>query len=185
MGREGHIYAGLIPNGAWVDADALRTGHRLLNDDGSWAVVEKVVIRPEPLQAFNLTVAETETYFVAGALDSDAVWVHNCIKQNSAKGRASEQWVLADVGLEKNTKKVTSPEGSAIPDAITDSHYVEIKDVKSLSNTKQIRIETKAAHAEGKKVLIVTGKNTKTSGPLKDNVDEIVRRDDLGPPDKE
>lgn len=144
----------LIPNGAWVDADALRPGHRLLNDDGSWAVVEAVVIRPEPLLAFNLTVAETETYFVAGALDADTVWVQNCIGKNRSKGLASERRVLEDEGLQKNTRKVTSPEGNAIPDAITDSQYVEIKDVKSLSNTKQIRIETQAAHAEGKKVWI-------------------------------
>jgi len=45
-------------------------------------------MRSEPLQAFNMTVAEIETYFVAGALDADAVRVHNCDEVNNSSNPA-------------------------------------------------------------------------------------------------
>ncbi len=74
---EGHLYRGAIPGGAWIDAVGLRPGDLLLQDDGEWSEVVSVVATDAPLQAFNLSVAEFHTYFVAGELGEDAVWVHN------------------------------------------------------------------------------------------------------------
>jgi hypothetical protein len=74
---EGHVYQGEISNGAWVDAANLKAGFRLLNDDSTWAEVVSVKIELKPLQAFNLTVADYHTYFVAANDEADAVWVHN------------------------------------------------------------------------------------------------------------
>jgi hypothetical protein len=55
----------------------LQAGDRLLNDDGTWAEVIGVEIEAEPLTAFNLTVAEFHTYFVAANENASPVWVHN------------------------------------------------------------------------------------------------------------
>jgi hypothetical protein len=74
---EGHVYEGPLENGHWVDAADLQAGDRLLNDDGTWAEVVGVEIEAEPLTAFNLTVAEFHTYFVAANENASPVWVHN------------------------------------------------------------------------------------------------------------
>ena len=77
LSSEGHVYRGPIPGGAWVDAAYLRAGDRLLNADGSWAEVVGIEVKADALEAFNLTVDGFSTYFVAGNLDAEAVWVHN------------------------------------------------------------------------------------------------------------
>ncbi len=74
---EGHTYTGPLENGHWVDAAELKSGDRLLNDDGTWAAVVGVEVEAEPLTAFNLTVAEFHTYFVAANENAAPVWVHN------------------------------------------------------------------------------------------------------------
>lgn len=83
---EGHVYDGSIVRGAWVDAANLKPGHRLLNDDGSWAVVEAVSSTPEALTAYNLKVSDFHTYFVTGNAQAEPVWVHNtCDPDNFAQ----------------------------------------------------------------------------------------------------
>jgi RHS repeat-associated protein len=83
---EGHVYQGVITNGAWVDAADLQSGYRLLNDDGSWAEVVSVKVEAKVLQAFNLTVADYHTYFVSANEEAEPVWVHNlCINSDAAQ----------------------------------------------------------------------------------------------------
>ncbi|MGH8049591.1 MAG: RHS repeat-associated core domain-containing protein, partial [Arenimonas sp.] len=103
------------------------------------------------------------------------------ITKNALKGAASEARVLKDMGLVKNTKKVMTAEGSAVPDGMTDNLLVEVKDVAKQSLTKQLRIETGAARAAGQKSILVTGKNTCVSGNCERAFDEVIRRTDLGP----
>ena len=55
----------------------LEAGDRLLNDDASWAEVASVRVEAAPLEAFNLTVSDYSTYFVAANVDAAPVWVHN------------------------------------------------------------------------------------------------------------
>ena len=74
---EGHVYRGPIPNGFWIDAADLQAGDRLLNADQSWAVVVGVQNSTEALTAFNLTVEDFSTYFVASTETAHTVWVHN------------------------------------------------------------------------------------------------------------
>ena len=74
---EGHVYRGPIAGGRWVDAANLKPGFELLDDDGTWSRVESVEIAAEELRAYNLTVADFHTYFVAANADAPAVWVHN------------------------------------------------------------------------------------------------------------
>ena len=49
---EGHVYAGPIENGHWMNAAELQEGDRLLNDENTWAEVVGVEIEAEPLTAF-------------------------------------------------------------------------------------------------------------------------------------
>lgn len=77
IASEGHVYRGEIDGGAWVDAQHLDIGDELLTDRNGWQTIEHVVIEPEPLDAYNLTVDEYSTYFVAGDAEASPVWVHN------------------------------------------------------------------------------------------------------------
>ncbi|KZL15776.1 polymorphic toxin-type HINT domain-containing protein [Pseudovibrio sp. Ad37] len=74
---EGHTYIGPLKNGHWVDAAELQAGDRLLNDDGTWAEVVGVEIEAKPLTAYNLTVSDFHTYFVAANENAAPVWMHN------------------------------------------------------------------------------------------------------------
>ncbi len=58
----------------------------MLNDDSTWAEVVSVKIELKPLQAFNLTVADYHTYFVAANDEADAVWVHNSCYRSVPEG---------------------------------------------------------------------------------------------------
>ena len=48
-----------------------------MGDGGEWQSVEAVVVEDAPLEAYNLSVDEYATYYMAGDVSSDAVWVHN------------------------------------------------------------------------------------------------------------
>jgi RHS repeat-associated protein len=87
---EGHVYRGPIVGGAWVDAADLQSGDRLLNADGSWAVVSGVEVKEEVLTAYNLTVDSFSTFFVAGHADAESVWIHN----ECPRARATAQQIL-------------------------------------------------------------------------------------------
>ena len=98
------------------------------------------------------------------------------------RGLSSEARVLDDLGLEKNRTPVRTGEGKAVPDALTSDELVEIKDTLCVSCTRQVRIETDAAAASGRRSVLVTGTNTRVTPQAEDAFDEIIRRDDLGPP---
>jgi hypothetical protein len=103
----------------------------------------------------------------------------------TSRGVANEAKVLKDMGVPKNTtpKTVRDPKTgnpvTVIPDGIDAKNVIEVKDTKSLSNTKQIRGERVAAELDKKEFKIVTGENTKVAGTIKE--DEIIRRRDIGP----
>ena len=61
----------------------------------------------------------------------------------------------------------------------TASKIIEIKDTKSVYNTKQIKAERQVAKESGKQFEIVTGEKTHVSKKISE--DEIVRRKDIGP----
>ncbi len=100
---------------------------------------------------------------------------------NAARGAASEARVLDELGLTKNTQSVATAEGRAVPDALTDKLSVEIKDRAYVAQTRQIRIQTEAAGASGRQSVLITGENTKVSGPAENAFDVVIRRPDLGP----
>ncbi|MDO5658166.1 MAG: polymorphic toxin-type HINT domain-containing protein [Paracoccus sp. (in: a-proteobacteria)] len=84
-----HSYSGEIADGHWVQAENLQPGDRLLNDDGTWSEVTSVTLAAEPLRAYNLTVNEFHTYFVAANTNAAPIWVHNsCPNGPEASDRA-------------------------------------------------------------------------------------------------
>ena len=65
-------------DGKWIKAEDLKAGSRLFAENGAEQTVQNVTVKPEPLQAYNLTVADWHTYFVKGdKAETEGVWVHN------------------------------------------------------------------------------------------------------------
>jgi len=50
--------------GKWIKAEDLKAGIRLFAENSTEQTVQSVTIKPEPLQAYNLTVADWHTYFI-------------------------------------------------------------------------------------------------------------------------
>jgi RHS repeat-associated protein len=97
-----------------------------------------------------------------------------------ARGRASEARVLQELGEMKNTAKVSGREGKSIPDFSNKNTIGEIKDVKKLTDSPQLRIQREAAQAQGKEHQIFTGTKTAVSEKAAAG-SEVIRRPDLGP----
>ncbi len=104
------------------------------------------------------------------------------IVEHGARGRLSEARVLDEMGLQGQKGRVSTAEGTSIPDALTDDLLVEVKDTKAVYRSKQARIQTEAAAESGRTSVLVTGRNTCVSGPCENAYDVVIRRDDLGPP---
>jgi len=71
---------------------------------------------------------------------------------------------------------------TVILNIVTPKNIMEIKDVKIVNNTKQIRGEWQVAKDTGKEFKIITGEKTHVSGNIPER--EIIRRKDLGPQKK-
>ena len=100
------------------------------------------------------------------------------------RGRMNEERVLNDLGLSKNTKTIQGKTRigevrNTIPDAITSDAVYEVKDVQTLSNTKQIQAQIEFAKRNGLDYKIITGTNTHVSKNIPDEY--IIRLDYLGP----
>jgi RHS repeat-associated protein len=103
------------------------------------------------------------------------------------RGRQAEKSVLEAEGLVKNTKAIqavdpkTGKVATTIPDAIRASgQTVEVKDVKRLSDSPQLRRQPEISRAAGQRGQVITGTNTKVSETVQRRM-EVRRRKDLGP----
>ena len=97
--------------GKWIKAEDLKAGSRLFAENGAEQTVQSVTVKQEPLQAYNLTVADWHTYFVKGdKAETEGVWVHNACPPKRAPeyhaGTVSESTFLnsAEKWLGKNYK---------------------------------------------------------------------------------
>jgi len=118
LSTEGLLYQGDIHNGNWIDASKLISGDLLLNSDETWSIVNGVEIVRKPLQAFNLRVADYESYYVKGADThaNHAVWVHNCnLNNNDAVSNFGVYEIEVNDALHKvgkaDLKRVTQKSG--------------------------------------------------------------------------
>lgn len=102
------------------------------------------------------------------------------IRRNWARGNITEHDTLVNsLGFTRNagqnalryTETIDGQAVNCIPDSIRPHWFVEIKDVRSLSATRQIRAEIAAAATESKKVcIIITGRTRRISAPLFDRI---------------
>ncbi|HEZ5532982.1 TPA: HINT domain-containing protein [Neisseria meningitidis] len=84
--------------GKWIKAEDLKAGSRLLSESGKTQTVRNIVVKPKPLKAYNLTVADWHTYFVKGSqAETEGVWVHNSCppykRPNNATTKAQRESV--------------------------------------------------------------------------------------------
>jgi len=90
-------------------------------------------------------------------------------KTATARGLKNEARVLKEMNIPKNNKTFqtidpkTGKQISVKPDGINDTKVIEVKDTKSVNNTKQLRGEREIAKSQGKDFKIVTGNNTHVS----------------------
>lgn len=114
-----------------------------------------------------------KTSEVAGkATEGSGRFTESQIK-NFARGNAKEAEQLTKNGLEKNTKPYdavdpkTGKEGTTIPDSMKpDGGTVEVKNVKSQSLTKQLRLQKAISEGAGAKPELVINKSASLSKPL-------------------
>jgi Pretoxin HINT domain len=101
---------GTLDTGRFVEAQHLDVGAWLVTETGLEAEVVAKTIARAPLTAYNLTVADFETYFVSGA-DNDnapAVWVHNCSAQRLAHIFGQSKHMMDDLVASFGGNQVTA-----------------------------------------------------------------------------
>jgi hypothetical protein len=118
---------------------------------------------------------------LGGAADVGVAAPEAGVIANAIRGAAAEARVLRDLGLARNTQSVITAEGRSIPDALTQTMSVEIKDAAYVSATRQLRIQSGAASASGRKSILITGAETKISRKVWEIFNRVIRRSDLGP----
>ena len=158
-----------------------------------WAALSADVLSIAVPMTVGAGLAARATYKAAKTVDK-AVDVAKTVDKASdmqkavQRGRVNEAKTILEEGLTRNTKtyKTIDPKtGKSVnvkPDAINANKVTEIKDTKTLSNTKQIRGERQVAKEQGKGFEIITGKNTKVSKNIPKK--EIKRVEYLGPQNK-
>ena len=105
-------------DGKWIKAEDLKAGNRLSSESGAEQTVQSITVKPEPLQAYNLTVADWHTYFVKGdKAETEGVWVHNECPYSGNKNFNTDRpsgfrkstvenaWDAAKDGSKPNTKQ--------------------------------------------------------------------------------
>ena len=138
----------------WIAAKDLKIGDKLELQNGEDAFVDTIRREKlaEPIQVFNFEVEDFHTYYVGAG----CVLVHNvCSNSPNALGKAGEM----KAGIDPNAKEAIRVNNRIrIPDALDHSNKVltEVKNVRYISNTAQLRDFTTYASGKGYvKVLIV------------------------------
>ncbi|HFB2650884.1 TPA: HINT domain-containing protein, partial [Neisseria gonorrhoeae] len=100
--------------GKWIKAEDLKAGNRLFAESGRTQTVRKTVVKPKPLKAYNLTVADWHTYFVKGSqAETEGVWVHNDCppkrtgsSKNEKHGDGGRSQISAESKIAELTNKI-------------------------------------------------------------------------------
>ena len=84
----------------------------------------------------------------------------------NAVGKMGEQLS----GIVKNTTRYTVNNRTRIPDGVTSKFIQEVKNVKTLSYTSQLKDSLQIAQSSGRRLQLFIRPNTKLSGPLKNAI---------------
>ena len=159
-----------VPQKGWTKAVHLRAGDRLQLLNGEYVVVDQVQheLLESPVFVYNFEVEDFHTYYVG----TDSVLVHNKCGGSASTdlGRQGE----ASSGIVKNTKKIMMNGRSRIPDGFDQNMWVqEVKNVKNLSYTSQLRDYFGFANSNGLKMELYIRPSTNLSGPLQSAIKEM------------
>jgi RHS repeat-associated protein len=138
-----------------------------------------------PTAKVETIVANEVKNIVAGQVEKQVL---RKIDQEALKrGVKNEAKVLADEGLKKNTSTITVLDPKTgknvrtIPDAkLSNGATVEVKDVKKLTDSKQLRAQSVFSAQNKQKATVITGQNTKVSQTVQQRMN-LKRRPDIGP----
>ena len=130
-------------NGEWIEAQDLTKGQRLYSEDGTWDIVSDLKIETIPLKAFNLTVDDFHTYFIAQSDNDTPLWVHNDCLTKEVK----EKWpelvgVLRDATKQKGNFGIgssTNEKSEILGNAWVGANYKVASDGKTLISNNGLR----------------------------------------------
>jgi hypothetical protein len=97
---------------------------------------------------------------------------------NNLAGRAWQETVLRDLGLDENFSLVP-PEllfGRSRPDGLTETEMYELKNVLYQSFSRQLRVQLRYADRMGLRYNLIVNRVTRISGPLRAAVNEFGGR---------
>lgn len=160
-----------VVGAGWVTAGDLPVGASVLSSDGQpLALTLSTDLGAFADQAvYNLHASGTHTYFVTGSDKARDQLVHNAGGAAACSlGQRGEAAVAARTGLTKNTTGISVGGRTRIPDFIGVNIH-EVKNVKRLSNTRQIRDYVSIASSRGQKLVVWVNPTTRVSGPLRRN----------------
>ncbi len=150
----------------WAAAGALQPGD-LVWSSGGWLEVQGVEEGKSTADVYNLEVEGFHTYFVG---DSE-VWVHNSCGGTAPvlAGKAGEAAVRSSYAIGDKVRIAINGR-TRIPDGMTHRVLSEVKNVKSLSFSRQLRDFSDFAQLTGKRFDLFVRPTTRLSGPLQDAV---------------
>ena len=154
-----------LPDEGWTTAEYLDPGDTVVLANGEYDTIDEVY--HETLSAsvtvYNFNVEDYHTYYVG----EDSVLVHNTCA--SAAGKAGEK----ASGIVKNTQKIKINGRTRIPDGLNlNSHLQEVKNVKYLSYTSQLKDYFQFASTNHIKMELFIRQTTELSGPLQRAIKE-------------
>lgn len=97
---------------------------------------------------------------------------------NGIAGRAWQELVLRDLGLQENFSLIP-PEllfGRSRPDALTETEMYELKNVLYQSNSRQLRVQLRYADRMGLRYNLIVNRITRISGPLRSAIQDVGGR---------
>lgn len=160
------------PRMEWTDAVQLRAGDILVTVNGEYVIVEQVQheILEDPVKVYNFEVEDYHTYYIG----ENNLLVHNkCGGSSASKSQGGSTSVRIGqagekaAGISKNTTKIIMNGNGRIPDGYDPNMWLqEVKNVKSLSYTSQLRDYFSYAQANHLKMELYIRPDTYLTKPL-------------------
>lgn len=150
----------------WTYAKYLRAGDILVTLNGEKVILELVQheILENPVSTYNFEVSDFHTYYVG----NNEILVHNTCA--NVLGKLGEE----ASGIIKNTDVIEINGHMRIPDGLDmNSHLQEVKNVKSLSYTSQLRDYFEFASRNHLKMELYVRQTTVMSKPLQKAIKEM------------
>ena len=151
--------------GAVVDTASYLVGCALSGEEATWEGVGKAALKGA-VTGVAFGAAGKIVGKVAGKTISAIKTAKYTTGSPNKVGKIGEQIS----GIVKNTEKYLVNGRTRIPDGVTPKYIQEVKNVKRLSYTSQIRDSIQLANDTGRRLQLFVRPNTYLSGPLRDAI---------------